>query len=89
MTKFSPEAEHHSFSLFSPTVPKDVDSVQRNKRVLGPDNHALFRFADPDSRIVELLVWLVRTLGISNLKKGRVIEMSTQQNYWPNVNSVS
>ena len=57
------------FSLLSPAVSEDVDSVQRDKRVLGPYNHALLRLADPDARIVELLVGLVSTLGISNLRK--------------------
>ena len=56
-----------SFSLLGPAVSEDVDSVQRDKRVLGPDDHGLLGLADPDSGIVVLLVRLVGTLGISNL----------------------
>ena len=57
------------FSLFGPAVSEDVHAVERVERLLGPGHHALFRLAHPDARVVELLVGLVSTLGISDLHK--------------------
>ena len=54
-------------SFLGPTVAEDVDAVEGDERLLGPDHHALLGLADPDAGVVELLVWLVCALGISNL----------------------
>ena len=44
-----------------------IGRVQRFERFVGPFDHAVFRFADPNSRVVEFLVGFIFTLRVANL----------------------
>ena len=53
-----------------PIVSTDIGPVEALEAFVGPLDHRFLCRPDPDPGVVELLVWLVCTVGVANLKEG-------------------
>ena len=70
----------HLGSLW-PIISVDIDTVEALEAFVGPLDHRFLSCPDPDPGIVELLVWLVWTVRVANLKKSETDKL-TQGVLW-------